>query len=100
MIKDFYHTGFVVKDLEKSTEFYRDVVGLQVVRTAEREGHGISQLVGYENAHLKVVLLNAGNGHELELIQYISPTGADRLSEERATPNSSLKRSVLEYRCG
>lgn len=89
MIKGFYHTGFVVENLAKSTEFYRDVIGLQVVRTAEREGYGISQLVGYEDAHLKVVLLNAGNGHELELIQYINQARADRPSEERATLGAS-----------
>jgi catechol 2,3-dioxygenase-like lactoylglutathione lyase family enzyme len=83
MILGMDHTGFVVRDVEKSSRFYQDVIGLEVVRTADRDGGPISQVVGYENTHLKVVLLNMGNGHTLELIQYIRPAGAERPTEER-----------------
>ncbi|MCH7570697.1 MAG: VOC family protein, partial [Deltaproteobacteria bacterium] len=27
MLKSFFHTGFVVKDLEKSVDFYANVLG-------------------------------------------------------------------------
>ena len=40
------HTGFVVTDIERSIEFYRDVMGLELTRTLEREGPAISQVLG------------------------------------------------------
>lgn len=89
MITGMNHTGFVVRDLDKAVEFYRDVLGLQVVRTVDREGTPISQVVGYENTHLKGVILSVGNGHALELIQYIRPQGAERPTEERNTLGAS-----------
>ena len=83
MILGMDHTGFVVRDVEKSAKFYQDVIGLEVVRTADRDGGPISDVVGYENTHLKAILLNMGDGHVLELIQYVRPVGADRPTEER-----------------
>ena len=85
MITGMNHTGFVVKDLDKSIEFYRDVVGLTVVATREREGGPISQVVGYENSRIKVALLGKGEGHLVELVQYMHPEGSERPSEERNT---------------
>ena len=37
MVKDFYHTGFVVADLDKSMAYYRDTMGLQLLRHGESE---------------------------------------------------------------
>ena len=85
MVIGMNHTGFVVKDLDKSVDFYQNVVGLKVVATREREGWPISQVVGYENSHIKVALLGKGDGHLVELVQYIHPTGSERPSNERNT---------------
>ena len=35
MLKSFWHTGFVVRDIESSVAFYTDVMGLEL--TARRE---------------------------------------------------------------
>lgn len=84
------HTGFVVKDLERSLEFYRDVVGMKLVRLIERTGNPISQVVGYPNCHLKIALVSAGDGgHMLELLQYVQPSSADRPTEERSVIGGS-----------
>ena len=40
MIKDMHHTGFVVSDLERAVEFYRDVIGMEVTTRYERTGPG------------------------------------------------------------
>ena len=84
MIKGMHHTGFVVKDLEAAVQFYRDTVGLEVQRSYERTGAAIGQIVGYENAHLKIVILRAGDHHALELIQYLNPPPGERPTEERS----------------
>ena len=83
MITGMNHTGFVVRDLDRAVEFYRDVMGLTVTRTAERDGGPITQVVGYDDAHLRVALMQIGDSHTLELIQYISPLGSERPSDER-----------------
>ena len=83
MVQKLHHTGFVVKNVEESTAFYRDVVGLSLIRAYERMGTGIYQVVGYENAHLSAAILDIGGGHILELIQYVNPRSEDRPTEER-----------------
>ena len=84
MIKRMHHTGFVVSDLEKAVAFYRDGAGLEVQARYERVGAPIEQIVGYEDAHLRIAVLGMGGEHLLELIQYVNPPPADRPTEERS----------------
>ena len=90
MIKRLHHTGFVVQDLESTLGFYRDVVGLEVQRQYERKGTGIDQVIGYEDAHLKIALLGVtGHDHILELIQYVNPPPKPRGTVERSVLGGS-----------
>ncbi len=90
MLKSFFHTGFVVKDLETSVAFYRDVMGLKYEFTSERTGEFAERVVGFKNAHLKVAFLNMENGHHLELVQYIVPAGAQAKFERNDLGASHL----------
>ena len=91
MITGMNHTGFVVRDVEASADFYMNVIGLKEVARRERDGGPISDVVGYENTHLKAVLLglDENNGHILELVQYIRPEASNRPTEERAVLGAS-----------
>ena len=89
MIKDMHHTGFVVGDLERSIEFYRDVIGLDEKSRYERTGNGIEKVVGYEGAHLQIALMGAGGVHSLELIQYVNPPPGQRPTSERSVIGGS-----------
>ena len=73
MLKSFYHTGFVVEDLERSVAFYSDVMGMRIVTQVDREGETINQILGFPDAHIKGAFLDKEEGHQLELIQYINP---------------------------
>ena len=79
MITRMNHTGFIVADLDKSVEFYLNVMGLKMVREVERNGGPISQVLDYLDTHIKAALLGleGEEGHILEIIQYISPPSAD-----------------------
>ena len=44
MITGLNHSGLVVEDLERSIHFYRDVIGLELVRTMDRDGGPISEV--------------------------------------------------------
>ena len=85
MIRGINHAGFVVRDLEAAVKFYEEIVGLTVQDRLERTGGPISQVVGYENSHLRIAKMAAkGEEHFLELIEYVSPSPVERASEERA----------------
>ena len=85
MIRGINHAGFVVRDFEAAVRFYEEIVGLRVLDLLERTGTPISQVVGYENAHLRIAKMAAeGEEHFLELIEYVRPTAGERASEERA----------------
>ena len=73
MLKSFFHTGFVVKDLEKSVDFYSNVLGMRIAARMERKGDFINQVLAFPDAHIKGAFVDKGEGHQLELIQYINP---------------------------
>ncbi len=83
MIKGMHHTGFVVSDLDASVRFYQDVVGMTLIGRRERDGSPISQILGYEGTHIKIAEFHYGNGHLLELIEYVHPPGSDAHIQER-----------------
>ena len=78
------HTGFVVSDMERSLEFYQDLLGLKQERNQILEGEFISELVGYPDARLHIVYLGTGDlRHSVELIQYLNPAGTPAVMTER-----------------
>ena len=85
MLKAFFHTGFVVKDIEESVKFYSEVLGMRIAARMERQGEFIEQVLAFPGAHIKGGFVDMGEGHQLELIQYLSP----------ASGENSLKRNDL-----
>jgi catechol 2,3-dioxygenase-like lactoylglutathione lyase family enzyme len=68
------HTGLVVQDLEKELAFYRDVIGLRVIRQAEVTAPPGGDHTQLDGVRRKLVFLgNDDNRHQLELILYINP---------------------------
>ena len=80
MVLSMLHTGFVVSDLAESVTFYRDVVGLKVVAERERDGGPITEIVGYDNAHLKIALMQMDD---------VRPEGESRHTNERNAQGST-----------
>ena len=80
-----------VSNMKQSVSFYRDVIGLSVVREMEREGNEISQVLGYDNTHLKIAMLglDGEQGHVLELIEYVNPNSSARPTAERSVLGAS-----------
>ena len=77
MLKSFFHTGFVVKDIEASIKFYADVLGMRIAGRTEREGEFVEQVLAFPGAHIKGGFVDMGEGHQLELIQYLSPASGE-----------------------
>ncbi|MBI2966089.1 MAG: VOC family protein [Chloroflexi bacterium] len=76
-IKGLYHTGFVVSDLERTLAFYTGVLKMRVERPpTELSGEWISDVVGYPGTRLRSAFVGIGDGHSIELLQYLSPPGS------------------------
>ena len=57
-IKMIHHHGFTVSNLEQSLIFYRDCLGLEVVRVSERSNiPSYDAILGYNDVKLSVALL-------------------------------------------
>jgi catechol 2,3-dioxygenase-like lactoylglutathione lyase family enzyme len=83
MIKAVRHTGVVVRDLEKSTEFYCALGFVEGNRDTE-EGAFIDAVVGLKNAKIEWVKLKAPDGYLLELLQYHSHPEQKEIAKQRS----------------
>ncbi|GIT69903.1 MAG: hypothetical protein Ct9H300mP27_10070 [Chloroflexota bacterium] len=72
MLKSFFHSGFIVRDIETAIDFYTNVLGFQLEKN-RASGAFIDQVLGFTGAHIKGAFVTLGEGHQLELIQYLSP---------------------------
>ena len=70
------HTGITVSNLERSLEFWRDVLGFEFSHTAHQTGERPEQITGVKGAELKLAVVKTPTGHKIELLQYFGP--ADR----------------------
>lgn len=75
-IQRIHHTGYTVSNLERSLEFYRDLLGLEVLATQEKEGGYLAAIVGYPDTHVRMAHLRVpGAEHVIELFEYLAPDG-------------------------
>ena len=75
-----HHHGFTVSDAERSVTFYRDLLGLELVRVSERKDlPSYDRMLGHDNVVLKVAILcHPVNDFILELVEYKNPVGRKR----------------------
>ena len=73
-ITGIHHTSFTIADLDKSLEFFRDRLGLEVVFTREIRTDYFGAIVGLPGCVVKAALLRLpGAQHHVELFQYLTP---------------------------
>jgi lactoylglutathione lyase len=75
-----HHHGFTVIQIERSLAFYRDLLGLELVRVSERRNlPSYDKILGYEDVALTVALLrHPVDEFLLELFEYHNPQGQQR----------------------
>ena len=67
------HIGIVVTDLERSLYFYRDLLGMSIVRRMDESGDFIDKLLGLVNADVTTVKLSLDlNPTLIELLHFNS----------------------------
>ena len=74
MITGFNHSGFVVKDIDMMVEFYRDTLGLEVMREVDSVAPPEGDHTGIPGARRTLVFVGKPDGeHVLELVHFIDP---------------------------
>ena len=73
MIQSIDHVNLVVRDLQRMTRFYVDVLGLVVTKEVTISGPWIDRVVGLSNVTAEVVYLDLASGPRIELIYYHQP---------------------------
>ena len=74
MITGVHHVSFTVSDMERSLEFYRDLLGFEVLDDRTVEGNFAETVTGLEGVRMRIIHLS-GYGQGLELIQYLCASG-------------------------
>jgi catechol 2,3-dioxygenase-like lactoylglutathione lyase family enzyme len=90
MITAIRHVGIVVRDLEKSLDFYSKVLGLGVYRRCVEEGAFIDELTGMRTVKLEWVKLIIPSGGLIELLQYHSPADPKSILPPELSPSNAL----------
>jgi len=67
-------TAFTVSDADRSLRFYRDMIGLELLRDKVRSGESYDKFLGIDDVKLRVVIVKHPQQDVLlELIQYLQP---------------------------
>ena len=72
------HTGITVSNLERSLEFWRDVLGFEFSHSAHQKGDLAQEITGVDGAEIKLAVLKTPGGHNIELLQYLAPADHKR----------------------
>ena len=67
------HTGITVSNLERSLEFWQNVLGFEFSHRAHQSGEMAEQITGVQGAELKLAVVKAPGGHKIELLEYLAP---------------------------
>lgn len=74
MIKNIHHFSFAVSDMDRSLDFYTEILDGQVLSDTviqESDSHSVTRI---PDAKLRIAFLDV-HGTLIELIQYLSPIG-------------------------
>jgi catechol 2,3-dioxygenase-like lactoylglutathione lyase family enzyme len=99
--RSVHHLGLTVADLEHSITFYRDVLGLRLLRRRPYvDSEYVAHQTGYPGVALSVASFEmpGGSGLTLELVQYLSQAGPALESATNRAGASHLCLTVNDLR--
>jgi catechol 2,3-dioxygenase-like lactoylglutathione lyase family enzyme len=70
------HTGITVSNLERSLDFWQNVLGFEFSHRAHQTSEMASEITGVAGAEIKIAVVKTPGGHKIELLEYLAP--ADR----------------------
>src|SRR5947207_11641274 len=89
------HTGITVSNLERSLEFWRDVLGFELSHTAHQTGELAREITGVAGAEIKLAALREPGGHKIELLEYLAPPDRKRRTDLQPCDDGHVHVAVL-----
>jgi glyoxylase I family protein len=77
------HTGITVSNLERSLDFWRNVLGFEFSHSTHQSGEIAEQITGVKGAELKLAVVKTTGGHKIELLEYLAPAHRKQRAERR-----------------
>lgn len=93
MLKEIVHIGLTVSNLEKSVNFYKNILGLDIVGHLEMEGPETDLLFNRQNVKVKIAYLKGNNNiisPPVELIQFIGDDAKKDIADLHKTSISEI----------
>src|SRR5947199_8628836 len=73
-----HHTGITVSNLERSLEFWQNVLGFEFSHRAHQTSEMASEITGVAGAEIRLAVVKAPGGHKIELLEYLAPPDRKR----------------------
>jgi len=91
-LTDIHHVGLTVSDIEVSIRFYRDLLGMTLVRRREADADYVGRQTGYPDVHLSVASFKTSpeSKQSLEVVQYRNHAGENSDPATNRPGNSHL----------
>ena len=70
LVIGYRHSGIIVNNMEKSLEFYKDFLGLEIIQDFEDDSEYINKITGLRNCKAHFIKLKMLDGTVLELLEY------------------------------
>jgi len=77
------HTGITVSNLERSLDFWHNVLGFEFSHSTHQSGEIAEQITGVKGAELKLAVVKTPGGHKIELLEYLAPAHRKQRAERR-----------------
>jgi len=72
LVIGYRHTGIIVKNMEESLYFYKNILGLQVIQDFKDNSDYINKITGISGANVHMIKLKAKDGTVLEILEYLN----------------------------
>ena len=102
-LSDMHHLGLTVSDIERSIEFYRDLLGMELIgRRPSVTADYVAKQTGYDSVELNVASfrVSSGSKQSLEVVQYMSHAGEPSDGATNRAGNSHLCLLIDDLRAG
>lgn len=84
-VKNIRHFGLVVKDLGKSLNFYKNLLGFKIEKQMNEKGDYADKLLGLENVEVKTVKMSCNDGQMIELLEFNNAGDNHESNEQKAS---------------
>jgi catechol 2,3-dioxygenase-like lactoylglutathione lyase family enzyme len=91
-LTEMHHIGLTVENIETSVQFYRDVLGLTLVRRREVDAAYVGEQTGYPGVHLSVASFKAQpeSTQSIEMVEYKNHIGKKSSTATNCPGNTHL----------